>query len=385
MVDYLTALGVSAAYTSPILHAERGSTHGYNVVDAEHLNPELGSETDFNAFADALRARGLGHIFDMVPNHMGVAAGQNAWWADVLENGESSRFADYFDIEWAPPKASLLHRVLLPILGGQYGEALERGELRVTREGGRFFLNYFDQRLPLAPRSTDGLLMGALSALPAVHALRDELESVLSAVRHLPDAHARDSATERAREKEVIKRRLETVFADADAARAIDGVLSALNGVAGVPESFAGLDALPVGQNYRLSYWRVATDEINYRRFFDVNQLAAIRIEDPRVFAAVHALVFRLVREGRAGLGSRLDHTGRALFASALFRGTARADRRSLRGGGEDPRAGRSATRVADSRHHWLRFHSFQSRPISGSRRRKTTHPALRALRRFAR
>jgi (1->4)-alpha-D-glucan 1-alpha-D-glucosylmutase len=316
LCDYLAELGVSHVYVSPILRAERGSTYGYNVCAYDQIGPELGGDDGFRAFSDELRRLGLRLLVDFVPNHMGIATGENAWWNDVLENGPSSRFADFFDIEWAPTKASLHNRVLYPILGAQYGEVLERGELVLAREGGAFVIRYFEHQLPVAPRSLRPVFELTLAKLrtgetpPPAHDL-DELESILTAMRNLPAAHETDPLrrAERAREKEVIKRRLEAlVDASVALAHALDEVVAEYNGNKGDVSSFDKLDALLREQNFRLAYWRVATEEINYRRFFDIDQLAAVRMELPVVFEAAHRRILELVREGRVD-GLRLDHT----------------------------------------------------------------------------
>ena len=313
LVDYLDALGVTHVYASPYLRAEPGSTHGYNMVDPTMLNPELGTVDDYRAWTDALRAKGMGHIVDIVPNHMGIATSMNRWWQDVLENGPASLYADYFDIEWDPPKHGLRDRVLLPILGAQYGEVLENGELRLVREGGAFFVEYWERRLPVAPRSLIGLLerVHARLALSSEDLRSMELESILTSLRHLPNRTEKtpEARVERAREKEVIKRRLGALCEGAAEIRdAVDAVVADTNGKPKDPKSFDALDALLREQTYRLAFWRVATEEINYRRFFDINDLAAVRMECEAVFDETHALVFRLIEEGRLD-GLRLDHT----------------------------------------------------------------------------
>jgi (1->4)-alpha-D-glucan 1-alpha-D-glucosylmutase len=313
LVDYLDALGVSHAYASPYLKAEAGSTHGYNLVDPTALNPEIGSEEALVAWSEALRARGMGHIVDIVPNHMGIRTGENAWWSDVLENGRCSRFADYFDIDWAPPKEGLAGRVLLPILGAPYGEVLERAELSLIREGGAFFIAYFERRLPVSPPTLADLLARASArlSLPRDDPRAQELESIGNALPHLPrsDEHTPERREERAREKEVVKRRLDAACRTSPEVRsAIDASVAEINGRSGDPRSFDALDALLREQCYRLSFWRVATEEINYRRFFEVNDLAAVRMEQEGVFEHAHALLFRLIAEGRLD-GLRLDHT----------------------------------------------------------------------------
>jgi (1->4)-alpha-D-glucan 1-alpha-D-glucosylmutase len=187
LTDYLAALGISHAYASPYLCAEPGSTHGYNLVDPGRLNPEIGTEDDYIAWTDALAARGMGHIVDVVPNHM-AASSHNNWWSDVLENGPASIYADYFDIEWHPPKDALENKVLLPILGAQYGEILEKGELKLSREEGAFWIHYWERRLPVNPPTVVPLLERAVEALGVTpdDPRRQELESIATGLRNLP-------------------------------------------------------------------------------------------------------------------------------------------------------------------------------------------------------
>ncbi len=326
--EYLAELGVTDIYVSPIPRAEKGSTHGYNVCAYDQLNPELGGDEGFVAFSDEARRRGLRLLVDFVPNHMGIATGENAWWNDVLENGPSSLFADFFDIDWDRAKASLHARVLYPILGAQYGEVLENGELVLAREGGTFSIRYFEHLLPVAPRSLlavfelalEGLLDASRASSPSSPAPGPadaddpdvtELLSIVTATRNLPQREetAPERRTERAREKEVIKRRMGALTTgSARIAQALDGAVAKINGRKGEPKSFDRLDTLLREQSYRLSYWRVASEEINYRRFFDINQLGAVRMELPVVFEQAHARILALVREGRID-GLRLDHT----------------------------------------------------------------------------
>jgi (1->4)-alpha-D-glucan 1-alpha-D-glucosylmutase len=314
LADYFAALGVSDCYLSPIFTARAGSSHGYDVVDHATLNPELGGEPGFTAMATSLATRHLGLVLDLVPNHMCITDAQNSWWNDVLENGPSSPFAAYFDIDWIPPKVDLEGQVLLPILGDQYGRVLEQGELKVGYVGGAFFVDYYDHHLPTAPKSWAPLLAGVLGRLHAALGEADErvleLESILTALRHLPPRTGTDPAEvrERQREKEIVKRRLATLLESAAPARvALDAALTELNGHVGDPRSFNLLESFLGDQAYRLSHWRVAADEINYRRFFDVNELAAIRVEEPAVFEAVHDLPFGLVA-AKLVRGLRIDH-----------------------------------------------------------------------------
>ena len=243
IAPYLAELGVTHLYASPYLKAVPGSTHGYDVIDHNRLNPELGTDEDYAVFLEALHANGLTHILDTVPNHVGVATSENAWWNDVLENGRGSHYANYFDIAWrGSPRPNLYDKVLLPLLGGLYCDVLERGELRLVREDGKVWVRYYDRRFPIDPKTLEGI---------------DDVD--------------------------------------------------ALNGTVGDPRSFDRLDELLNRQHYRLDYWRVAPDEINYRRFFDVNELAALAMERQEVFEAAHALTLRLLGEGKVA-GLRIDH-----------------------------------------------------------------------------
>jgi (1->4)-alpha-D-glucan 1-alpha-D-glucosylmutase len=312
VVDYLHDLGISDCYASSYLKAVPGSLHGYDVADPTQLNPEIGSDADHAAWIDAMQARGMGHVMDLVPNHMGIAKSANPWWLDVLENGPSSRFARFFDIEWHPVKDELADKVLLPILGAQYGEALEHQELKLTYRDGAFFACYYDDTLPIAPDTYAMVFEGDVEAWQAEHpgADADELLSILTASRNLPARSDRspDAIATRAREKEIVKRRLAGLAErSVEVRELIDRSIDRLNGTAGQPRSFDALDRLFNAQSYRLAHWRVASEEINYRRFFDVNQLAALRMEDPAVFDEVHRFVFELVDRG-AVTGLRIDH-----------------------------------------------------------------------------
>ncbi|HEY7154233.1 MAG TPA: malto-oligosyltrehalose synthase [Gemmataceae bacterium] len=315
IAPYLRDLGVSHVYASPYLKARPGSKHGYDVLDHQHLNPEIGGDADYAAFTDALRQHGLGQILDVVPNHMGIVGNENIWWNDVLENGPASPYANYFDIAWqASPRPSLQNRVLLPLLGEPYGEALEAQKIRLHYEAGAFTLHYYEHRLPVAPCTWCEILSRDLDKLEttlgkeAPHLL--EYQSILTAVRNLPPREETSSerVAERQREKEVIKRRLAALSDScAEVRDHLAAVVVLFNGKLGDPHSFDLLDELLDDQPYRLSSWRVASDEINYRRFFDINELAALRMERAEVFAATHTLIFRLLRERKVN-GLRIDH-----------------------------------------------------------------------------
>lgn len=314
IVPYLHKLGIGAVYSSPILKARSGSQHGYDVTDHSQLNPELGTEADFVAFSDALRHRDMGFIVDVVPNHMEIADPGNFWWNDVLENGPSSKFANFFDIDWSPPEENLRNRVLLPILGDQFGKVLEQGQIQLHYEEGGFLVTYFDHRFPIDLATTSPILEQAADHVRITMAADDpdltELQSILTAIRHLPPRIVSEASLleERRRESTVAKRRFNELLQRSSALRrAIDGVVIEWSGEQGNPDSFDRIEALLATQAYRLCHWRVAADEINYRRFFDINDLAAIRVENSDVFRAVHAVLFRLVSEGRI-TGFRVDH-----------------------------------------------------------------------------
>jgi (1->4)-alpha-D-glucan 1-alpha-D-glucosylmutase len=314
IIPYLNKLGITDIYASPYFKARSGSLHGYDIVDPTELNPEIGTEDQYDALVAELQKHGMGQILDIVPNHMCVASKDNVWWMDVLENGPSSFYASFFDIEWNPLKAELRNKVLLPILGDQYGRVLENQDMQLVFENGAFFVSYYEHRLPLAPETYLFILGHRLDELREILAEGDphliELESIITALEHLPVYTETDGEkkSERNREKEIIKKRLQALSdASADLEDFIRGNVRILNGTKGNPSSFDLLDELLGMQPYRLSYWRVATEEINYRRFFDINDLAAIRTEVPVVFEKTHSLIFRFIREGEV-TGLRVDH-----------------------------------------------------------------------------
>jgi len=314
VVPYLAELGISHVYASPCRKARAGSPHGYAIVDYNALNPELGTEDDYRAMAAAIHAQAMGQIQDIVPNHMCIESDGNPWWNDVLENGPGSPYAAYFDIEWKPVKEELENKILLPVLAGQYGEVLESGDLRLEYGAGTFFLRTPGRALPLDPK-TFGMILGrGLAEFAAAFAGdpqdRLELESILTALEHLPDRNDTAAArtAERQREKEIIKGRLRALTErSAEIAGFVAERVREVNGTAGDSRSFDLLDRLLGAQVYRLSHWRTASDEINYRRFFDVNGLAAVCTERPEVFTETHKLVFDLLVCGDID-GLRIDH-----------------------------------------------------------------------------
>ena len=326
LVDYLEALGVSDAYTSPFLETATRGSHGYDVADHNRLREELGGETAFQRFASTLKARGMGLLVDVVPNHMGIAQNRNAWWLDVLENGPASAYAATFDIDWQPVKSELRDKVLLPMLGEQYGVVLDRGELKLVLEDGHFLVRYFDIVLPLAPRSWARILGHRIDTLTeslgGEHPDLVALKSLIAWFATLPThtERERERAAERQRQKEEGREKLVALLAGSPAVRGfVEENVRIFNGTPGEPASMDLLDALLADQAYRVAYWRVAGEEINYRRFFDINELAAIRVEDPEVFEATHRLIFRLVREG-AVTGLRIDHPDGLYDPAEYFR-----------------------------------------------------------------
>jgi (1->4)-alpha-D-glucan 1-alpha-D-glucosylmutase len=273
IVPYLAQLGISDVYVSPILRARKGSAHGYDIVDAAALNPELGSEEDFAALDAELKRHGIGLLLDVVPNHM-AASHENAWWTSVLENGpEESRFRDYFDIDWRNGK------LVLPILGKPYGEALESNEIALGFDEDGYFVSYYDKRLPLAPDTYHLVLEQCGDALP------DEL---------------RELAAAKVGNSRFLKERLWSNYRENERFRAAHDKAVRDFGV-------DALDKLLDAQFYRLAYWRIASETINYRRFFDVTDLVGVRVENPEVFEARSRRVFELVGDGKV-TGLRIDH-----------------------------------------------------------------------------
>lgn len=316
VIPYLAELGVSDVYASPYLKARPGSTHGYDVDDYGRLNPEVGNDADYDAFVDALDRHGLGHLMDFVPNHMGIGRGTNRWWVDVLENGRSSPYASFFDIDWDPLKPDLQGKVLLPFLGDQYGTVLEQGEFRLQFDAasGAFSIHYYENVLPVSPLSYPLILGRYLDELAEQVGEDDddllEFLSIMTALERLPDQDRTEPelVAERQREQIVAKRRLSDLAQrSAPVETAIGRSVADYNGTAGEPASFDLMDQLLEAQSYRLAFWRVAAEEINYRRFFAINELAGVRQEEPAVFQAVHAFTLGLLAEGRV-TGLRLDH-----------------------------------------------------------------------------
>jgi (1->4)-alpha-D-glucan 1-alpha-D-glucosylmutase len=312
-VDYLHAIGISDCYASSYLKAVPGSPHGYDVADPTRINPEIGSQDDYDGWVHALANFGMGHIVDVIPNHMGIARGSNAWWLDVLEHGPSSAFARFFDIDWRPVKAELADKVLLPVLDGHYGDILERQELELVCCQGAFAVRYHDEWFPIAPDTFGPILRRTIDEAAGVEPAAEDvtaLRGLIDRCERLPARTTRDhvaSATRRRESQEIKEQLTSLTTASAGVRDAVGAAVRWFNGRRNDPRSFDALDALLSQQSYRLADWRVASDEINYRRFFDVNQLAALRVEDPEVFDVVHAHVLELVSRKHA-TGLRVDH-----------------------------------------------------------------------------
>jgi (1->4)-alpha-D-glucan 1-alpha-D-glucosylmutase len=293
IASYLAALGVTDVYASPLLRARRGSTHGYDVVDAAQLNPELGADADFEEMQNELRRLGLGLLLDVVPNHM-AASQENAWWISVLENGPQSRFFHYFDIDWVGSK------LILPILGRPYGEAVESQEIQLAYDTDGLHFRYFDRRLPLCPESYLTVLRECVGSLPQ--------DGVAVELRELLEPAGMTGLEPSVPNSKFLKEVLARIHEQDETFRdALDAAITRINGVKGNPESFNALDALLDAQWYRLAYWRVASEKINYRRFFDVADLVGVRIENPEVFEARNARLFQMIAEGQIS-GLRIDH-----------------------------------------------------------------------------
>lgn len=299
ILDYLADLGVSHLYASPYLQAAQGSTHGYDVVNHWKINHELGGLEGHTALRRALQKYDMGQVLDIVPNHMAISGSENVWWWDVLENGQSSRYASYFDVDWDPVETRFGDKILLPILGDHFGRILEAGEIRLERKGGKFFLHYYDNLFPASPGSVAPFLARAGEDM-ACH----ELVFLADALKSLPLPSVTDQASirKRHRDKEVIHSLLERLLNHhLDVARLVDAFIKEINAH---PDD---LETLLDAQNYRLAFWRTANQDLGYRRFFDINSLVALRAEDEEVFEDSHRLILKWLKEGVLD-GVRIDH-----------------------------------------------------------------------------
>jgi (1->4)-alpha-D-glucan 1-alpha-D-glucosylmutase len=322
LVPYFAALGISHLYASPLLRARAGSTHGYDVVDPNIINPELGGEPALRELVAALRQHDMGIILDIVPNHMGVGGAENAWWLDVLEWGRASPYAEFFDIDWDPPDTTLRGRMLAPFLGAAYGEVLADNQLKLTfdSEDGRIVVDYFGNRFPINPRDYTEILLTEGGPLEEPARVFNDLPADRDGMRNAAAA-ARETL-----------RRPELAGAIADALKRYND---------NDPAARDHLHRLLDRQNFRLAWWRAASDEINWRRFFDVNALAGLRAELPNVFDDTHRTILRLYAEGLID-GVRVDHVD----GLADPRGYCRKLRRKLVTAAQDRPDGLSKTPI---------------------------------------
>ncbi|HVL59237.1 MAG TPA: malto-oligosyltrehalose synthase [Burkholderiaceae bacterium] len=307
IVPYLAELGISHLYCSPLLRARAGSTHGYDIVAHSEISPEIGGMEGFERLAQALQRHSMGLIFDVVPNHMGVLAGDNQWWMDVLENGQASAYAHYFDIDWNPVNPDLHGKVLVAVLGDHYGHVLDSGQLRLEQEDdGGFAIRYYQHRLPIDPREYAQILGRAAGAASgadaAVHGELNELEREFAALPARAAGQPEAVQLRRSGKQRLIERLRNAMQTLPSLREALQRAVEEINA-----DAAGALHRLLEAQAYRLAYWRVASDEINYRRFFDINELAALRMEHEEVFEATHDFVLSLAARGVVD-GLRIDH-----------------------------------------------------------------------------
>ncbi len=312
-LDYLSRLGITDIYASPLLQSRSGSKHGYDVTDPLRIDSELGNEEQFEAFHSALQKKGMGLLLDIVPNHM-AASPENPWWMDVLESGPASAYAAYFDIDWHPPSITLDNKLLLPVLGSFYGEALNQREFQLNFRRGTFLVEYYDMSFPLAPKSYRRILKHREHVLEkklgAESAAFQEYLGIVAALAALPERGSLtiDAAGERRLQVAGIKERLRQLHETSrEVQRFVRDNLRIFNGRRNHPGSFRNLDRLLSEQAYVLAYWRNVNEGINYRRFFNITDLVGVRVEDPMVFEAIHAVVLHLI-ERRVVTGLRIDH-----------------------------------------------------------------------------
>ncbi len=318
IVSYLHELGISDIYLSPIFQARQGSLHGYDTVNPNRINSELGSAEDFDSLLEELRRHEMGCLQDIVPNHMAYD-GANRMLMDILESGEGSPFFDYFDIDWEHPYESLRGKVLAPFLGDSYGKCLENGEITLRYDEAGLTVNYGGLRFPLRIESYSTVFSHGLGALRKTLGNRDpnfiKLLGVLHGLKNLPWQEDRQG---RADQIAFVKRMLWELYTGShDIREFVEANVGRFNGIKGSPESFNALDQLLAKQIFRLSFWKVATEEINYRRFFNINELISVRNEEEKVFQQTHRLILKLVEEKKI-TGLRIDHID-GLFDPACY------------------------------------------------------------------
>lgn len=317
IVPYLHQLGISHCYCSPYLKARPGSTHGYNITDHTRLNPEIGTQAQFNQFVRTLHTHNMGHILDTVPNHMGIMGRDNKWWLDVLENGPASPYSQFFDIDWTPLRPEMHNKVLVPVLGDHYGNILDSGELRLSfdSENGAFAVEYYEHLFPIDPQTYPYIFKDSEQCITEPRQSEDdvllEFQSLLTAFENLPSRSSTDpqELLERNRDKELLKQRLAALYGEHQAVAKIVSASTDHHNSAEphTPEDPGRLHLLLERQAYRLAHWRVASDDINYRRFFDINELACLRMEDPEVFEQTHNTTLDFLARNKVQ-GLRIDH-----------------------------------------------------------------------------
>ncbi|WP_197025680.1 alpha-amylase family glycosyl hydrolase [Marinobacter sp. HL-58] len=299
VVPYLARLGISHVYLSPCLQSVRGSEHGYDVTDPTRVDVELGGEAGRLHLCSVLEKWNMNLVLDIIPEHMAIAGDQNPWWWDVLKNGPSSRFARFFDVDWMASEERWPNKVMLPLLGDHYGRILEAKELQLEQRNGMFTLHYHEHSFPLDPSS-----LGALLGAAGKQAGSELLEFIAESCNRLPRPDVRNPglAQRRYRDEQVIMQLLTRLcIEDIDTTAALDAEVTRYNTDPDL------LDGLLDRQNYRLAFWRAARHDLGYRRFFDINELAGLRMEDEEVFQAVHTLPLTWVKQGTVQ-GLRIDH-----------------------------------------------------------------------------
>jgi (1->4)-alpha-D-glucan 1-alpha-D-glucosylmutase len=310
LVGYLDDLGISDVYLSPIFRASPGSTHGYDICDHNEVNPELGGIDGLMKVSGPLAERGMGLLADFVPNHMGIEGPYNWRWIDVLENGHDSRFASFFDIQWNPPHTLWHDKILVPMLHDFYGRVLEAGEIQLRYLEGAFWVCYRTLRFPLRPESYGAILERLAWFKNPGTPVAQKLEQLSLQFRSLPHAAAGESleaAQQRNRQRDALRHELVRLIESENLGADLEEVLAALNGHAGHPASFDNLHQILEEQNYRLAFWKSGTHEINYRRFFAIDTLVGVHMEQADVFDDTHRLLRYLLEKGVV-TGVRIDH-----------------------------------------------------------------------------
>jgi len=313
LVPYLHRLGISDLYASPIFKARIGSSHGYDVTDPSRLNPELGTDEEFEALVQRIKHYGMGLLLDIVPNHM-AASPENPWWMDLLENGPNSPYATFFDIDWSPIDSSLKNKIIFPILDRPYHQALENQEIVLKLEEAGFFIFYREFKLPLNVKSYKLVVSSRMKALESTlgseHPAVQQLKKLVDAIEHLSSVGSThpQKALRNYQNRQAIKEELWCIAnTSAEVKTFLRDNITLFNGEKGTRRSFDLLDKLLAQQIYRLDFWKTAREQINYRRFFDISDLVGVRVELPQVFEATHALILSLVNEGKS-TGLRVDH-----------------------------------------------------------------------------